>query len=181
MNEKEKMLAGLAYDAFDKQLTDDRMRAKQLCHRYNHLPPEQHKARSRILGSLINKNGSALIEPDFWVDYGYNIYLGKKFYANHHLTILDCCKVVIGDNVMVAPNVLISTAAHPTDPIERRKTEFAKPISIGDDVWIGGNVSILPGVTIGSGSTIGAGSTVNKDIPANCVAAGSPCKVLKYL
>lgn len=181
MNEQSKMLAGLPYDAWDKTLFAQRKRAKQLCHKYNLLPPEQQKTKNKVLSELLNLKGSALIEPQFWVDYGYNIYLGKKFYANHNLTILDCCEVHIGDNVMIAPNVLISTATHPTDPLERRNTEFGRPISIGNDVWIGGNVVILPGVTIGSGTTIGAGSVVTKSIPDNCIAVGNPCKVKSTL
>lgn len=181
MDEKSKMLAGLPYDAWDKQLLQERMRAKQLCHRFNQLQPEQHKVRSKIISELINTKGSVLIEPNFWVDYGYNIFVGKRFYSNHNLTILDCCEVKIGDNVMCAPNVLISTATHPIDPIERQTTEYGAPITIGDNVWIGGNAAIMPGVTIGSGTTIGAGSIVTKDIPSNCVAVGSPCRAIKHL
>ena len=107
--------------------------------------------------------------------------MGSNFYSNHNLTIIDVCKVTIGDNVMFGPHVIVSTAAHPIDPAERRKTEFGAPITIGSDVWLGGNVSVLPGITIGDNCVIGAGSVINKDIPANTVAVGIPCKVVKSL
>ncbi|AQQ67053.1 maltose acetyltransferase [Microbulbifer agarilyticus] len=179
MTEKEKMLAGLPYDAWDETLLSERMAAKSICHRFNTYDPTKLNERMALLSDFLTMKGSAHIEPNFYCDYGYNIRLGNNFYSNHNLTILDVCTVDIGDNVLLGPQVMISTATHPIDALERSTTEYGKPISIGSDVWIGGNVSILPGVSIGSNCVIGAGSVVNKNIPANCVAVGSPCKVVK--
>ena len=115
-------------------------------------------------------------------DYGYNIHIGENFYANHGLLILDAARVEIGDNVYIAPNCNIYTASHPLNIEERNKgLEYAYPVKIGNNVWIGGNVTILPGVTIGDNTTIGAGSVVTKDIPANVVAYGNPCRVAKKI
>jgi maltose O-acetyltransferase len=132
-----------------------------------------------VLAEFIHFAGRAHIEPNFWMDYGYNIHIGDNFYANHNLTILDICETRIGSNVFIGPNVLITGATHPLDPIARRETESGLPITIGNDVWIGGNVVILPGVTIGDNSTIGAGAVVTKDIPNNSVAVGNPARVIK--
>ena len=181
MTEKEKMLAGLPYDAWVTELHDDRMRAKSLCHQFNMADPTDLEARMSILAGLLCIKDKAHMEPNFFCDYGYNISVGSNFYSNHNLTIIDVCKVTIGDNVMFGPHVIVSTAAHPIDAAERRKTEFGAPITIGNDVWLGGNVSVLPGITIGDNCVIGAGSVINKDIPANTVAVGIPCKVVKSL
>ncbi|MBY6211893.1 sugar O-acetyltransferase [Microbulbifer agarilyticus] len=181
MTEKEKMLAGLPYDAWDEVLLSERMTAKAICHSFNAYDPAKLDERMALLSNLLTIDGRAHIEPNFYCDYGYNIRLGNNFYSNHHLTILDVCRVYIGDNVLIGPHVMISTATHPINAFERRTTECGKPISIGSDVWIGGNASILPGVSIGNNSVIGAGSVVNKDIPDNCVAVGNPCKVAKSL
>ncbi|MBY6188802.1 sugar O-acetyltransferase [Microbulbifer agarilyticus] len=173
------MLAGLPYDAWDEVLLSERMTAKAICHSLNAYDPAKLDERMALLSNLLTIDGRAHIEPNFYCDYGYNIRLGNNFYSNHHLTILDVCRVDIGDNVLIGPHVMISTATHPINAIERRTTEYGKPILIGSDVWIGGNVSILPGVSIGNNTVIGAGSVVNRDIPDNCVAVGGPCKVVK--
>ncbi|UJF17665.1 sugar O-acetyltransferase [Vibrio sp. SS-MA-C1-2] len=179
--EKEKMLAGLAYNAWDDELTQNRMRAKSICHQFNMADPTQLTERMKIVKSLLSFQGEAHMEPNFYCDYGFNIHVGNNFYSNHNLTILDVCEVKIGDNVLIGPHVMITTAGHPIDPIERQITEFGSPISIGNDVWIGGNVSILPGVSIGDNVVIGAGSVVNKDIPSDSVAVGNPCRVIKKI
>lgn len=181
MNEKDKMLAGLAYNAADKQLIVDRMHAKSICHRFNQAEPTVENAQMALLETLLIIKDRAHIEPNFFCDYGYNIELGSHFYSNHNLTILDVCNVVIGDNVLVGPHVMISTATHPLDPIERQHTEYGVSVTIGNNVWIGGNVSILPGVSIGDNCVIGAGSVVTRDIPINSVAVGNPCRVIKTL
>ncbi len=132
-----------------------------------------------ILGSA-GKNVAIL--PPFHCDYGFNIEVGDNFYANYNLTVLDVAKVTIGDNVFIAPNVSIYTAGHPVHPKARNSMyEYGISVTIGSDCWLGGNVVICPGVTIGSGTVIGAGSVVTHDIPANVVAAGNPCRVIREI
>ena len=133
----------------------------------------------KILGAT---KENFLIEQPFMCDYGYNIEIGENFYANHNMIILDGNKVKFGDNVFIAPNCSFYTAGHPLDYVIRNKgLEYAKPIEVGDNVWIGGNVVVLPGVTIGNNCVIGAGSIVTKDIPDNSLAVGNPCRVIKKL
>lgn len=180
--EKEKMLCGELYNAnYDLELIAERHACKVLCQQYNTLPYENETERRALLGCIIgNSSGDDIIEPSFWCDYGYNISLGKNFYANHNLVILDAAPVIFGDNVFVAPNCCFTTAGHPLDVELRNKgLEYAKPITIGNNVWIGAGVTVLPGVTIGDNATIGAGSIVNRDIPSGAVAAGVPCRVLR--
>lgn len=182
MTEKEKMLSGMAYNASDPELVNDRKKAKMLCKKYNDLDPDNYDERKKVLAELFSREHNAYIEPNFFCDYGYNIIIGKNFYANHNLIILDVNKVTIGDNVMFAPNVQLYTATHPVDAIQRISgVEMGYPIEIGDNVWIGGGSIICPGVKIGSNTTIGAGSVVTKDIPDNVVAAGNPCRVIRQL
>lgn len=182
-SEKEKMLDGEVYDPADMTLIKERARVKTLCQKYNKTSYGEIGTRKSILKEILGKTGDNFtIEPDFYCDYGYNIEIGESFYANHNLVILDCAKVKIGKNAAIGPNCGLYCAVHPTDPVERAKwVETAKPITIGDNVWLGGNVVVLPGVTIGDNTTIGAGSVVTKDIPSNVVAAGNPCKVLKKI
>ena len=177
--EKARMLAGELYRANDPQLVADRRRAKLLCHRYNASAPDLDAA---TLHELLGRPTDAYLEPPFFCDYGYNITLGRNCYANHNLVVLDCAEVTLGDNVFIGPNVVLSTAGHPVDAAERSAgVEFAHPIRIGNDVWIGANVSVLPGVEIGDRTTIGAGSVVTRSIPADCVAVGNPCRVVRQL
>jgi acetyltransferase-like isoleucine patch superfamily enzyme len=182
MTEKEKAAAGLLYDAnYDKELVSERSRAKQLLYKYNHLDPSKSDERKQLLRDLLGKvPDEFLIEQPLYCDYGYNISIGKNFFSNTNCVILDGAKVTIGDNVFIAPNVGIYTAGHPLD-VEQRNAglEYAYPVTIGDNVWIGAGVSILPGVTIGNNTVIGAGSVVTKDIPANVVAVGNPCKAVR--
>ena len=181
--EKEKMIAGELYESADTELREERMRSKELIYDYNHIRPSELKAREKIIRELFGSVGKGfLIEQPFHCDYGYNIRVGENFYANMGCGILDCAPVTIGDNVMLAPNVNIYTAGHPLD-VEQRNAgvEYAYPVTIGNNVWIGGNVTIVPGVTIGDNSVIGAGSVVTKDIPANVVAMGNPCRVVREI
>ncbi len=166
-----------------KKLFYKRTKCKALCHKYNSISPEMIGARLELLKSILAKTKSVfLLEQPFMCDYGYNIEIGENFYSNHNLIILDADKVIFGDNVLVGPNCAIYTSTHPFDADLREKgVIYTKPVIIGNNVWICGNVTILPGVTIGDNSIIGAGSVVDKSVPANVVAVGTPCKVLKYL
>jgi len=182
--EKQKAADGELYDAnYDLQLIEERDRCKELYFEYNNLPPSRKEDRKALIKKLLGKTGeSFLIEQPFYCDYGYNIEIGKNFFANMGLTILDEAKVTLGDNVFIAPHVGIYTAGHPLD-VERRNRglEYARPVTIGNNVWLGAHVCILPGVTIGDNAVIGAGSVVTKDIPANVLAAGNPCRVIREI
>ena len=183
LNEKEKMLSGELYDAGDAALVEERQRSKDLCFRYNQILPSKMKERKGIIKTLFGKTEKMfLIEQPFYCDYGYNIEIGENFYANVKVVILDCAKVTFGSNVFIAPNCGFYTVNHPLDAENRNKgLEHALPITVGDNVWIGAGCSILPGVTIGDNAVIGAGSVVVKDIPANVLAVGNPCKVIKEI
>lgn len=184
MTEKEKARLGLLYDAnYDEELLAERGRCKELCFQFNQLSPLKELEQKEIIGKLFGKTKENFcVTAPFYCDYGYNIEIGENFYSNHNLVILDGAKVEIGDNVFIAPNCCITTAGHPINIDERnRGLEYAYPIKIGNNVWIGAGVNILPGVTIGDNVTIGAGSVVNKSIPANSIAVGNPCKVIKTI
>lgn len=184
MNEKEKMNAGLLYDACkDENLFLERQKCKELCQKYNRTSPELLDERKAIMKQILGKTGKEfLIEQNFFCDYGYNVKIGENFYANHNLVILDPAAVEFGDNVFVGPNCGFYTAEHPLDAKTRIKgLEYAKPIKVGDNVWFGGNVAVLAGVTIGKNAVIGAGSVVTEDIPENALAVGNPCKVLRFI
>ena len=184
MTEEEKMLAGELYDAnYNKELFEKRIYAKELCKEFNDCNVRNLEEKKSILEKLFQKRiDTVLIEPNFYCDYGFNIHLGKNFYSNHNLVILDANKVEFGNNVFIGPNCGFYTSGHPLDYKTRNKgLEYAKPIKVGHNVWFGGNVCVLPGVTIGDNVVIGAGSVVNKDIPSNVVAVGNPCKVVKEI
>ncbi len=184
MTEKEKMLAGMLYNSMaEESLVQERQYAKKLCREYNTADPLDMKKREELMRSILGSiKGSFLIEQPFVCDYGYNIEIGENFYANYNLTVLDCAKVTVGDNVLIAPNVGIYTAGHPLTAEQRNAgLEYAYPITIGNNVWIGAGVHICPGVTIGDNAVIGAGSVVVKDIPPYALACGVPCKVIRYI
>lgn len=184
MTEKEKVKNGMLYNPnYDLKLTEERTKAKDICYEYNQTKPSDLNKRTNIIKKLVKDIGeNFLIEQPFLCDYGYNIEIGKNFYANHNLVILDSTNVKIGDNVFIAPDCGIYTAGHPIEKdIRNQGIEYAKPVTIGNDVWIGGHVTILPGVKIGNNTVIGAGSVVTKDIPDNAIAYGNPCKVVKYI
>lgn len=183
MTEKEKMLRGELYDAnYNEGLIAERNQCKIKCQQYNTMPYDA-EGRKELLSSIVGSHGeNFIIEPAFWCDYGYNIHLGENFYANHNLVILDAAPVRFGRNVFVAPNCGFYTAGHPLDAARRNQgLEYARPITVGDDVWIGAGVQVMPGVTIGSNVVIGGGSVVTRDIPADSVAVGNPCRVIKKL
>ena len=181
MTEKEKMLAGQLYCANDGELFNARKRARKLTRLFNNTTEDELDYRRELLAELLGTmDENCNIEPPFYCDYGGNITVGRNFYANFDCIVLDVCRVVIGDNVLLGPRVGIYTAGHPVDPAIRDSgLEFGQPITIGNNVWIGGNAVILPGVTIGDNAVIGAGSVVTKDVPRNAVAVGNPCKMIR--
>lgn len=181
--EKEKMLTGDLYDALDPQLAEERLKARLLLKELNDSREDQTAERLRILQELIPHAGEGLwMQPPFYCDYGYNMHIGDKVFFNFNCVVLDVAAVVIGSRTLFGPNVQVYTATHPMDHAVRATgLESAKPIRIGDDVWIGGSAIICPGVTIGDRSVIGAGSVVTKDIPADVFAAGNPCRVIRSL
>lgn len=182
MSEQDKMLAGEWFNPQDKALVDQRRHAKRLCRELNSTPPENFKACQKIARQLFACVDGCYIEPHFSCDYGKNIYLGQRFYANHNCTILDAAKVTIGDHVLLGPNVQILTNNHPLDADKRTAgLQHAHPISIGNQVWIGGGAIILPGVTIGDGAVIAAGSVVTQDVPAFHLVAGNPAQIKRQL
>jgi maltose O-acetyltransferase len=159
-----------------------RTRAKKLCVQLNAFSVNQTKARQPLYRELFGSVSSAFIEPDFFCDYGHNIFLGENFFANHHCVMLDAATIHIGDRVLLGPAVHLYTTTHPLDAAERASgIQLIAPIVLEDDCWIGGNSVIMPGVTIGKGAVIGAGSVVTKSIPAGAVAFGNPCKVQQVL
>ena len=176
------MLSGELYDPTDPELVEHRERAREICRQLNVTAPKDSNRRSTLIAELFGAATDAWIEPPFFCDYGRNITLGRKVYFNFNCTILDVMQVRIGSHTLFGPGVQIYTAMHPLDAGERRKgLEFAKPVVIGDDVWVGGAGVICPGVTIGDRSVIGAGSVVTRDVPADSFAAGNPCRVVRAL
>lgn len=191
MTEREKMLAGMLYDCGDQELLEQWHKAKDLVRDYNQTDSNDATSKQKILQELLGGSGKNLwITAPFFVDYGNNIYFGENCEVNMNCIFLDDNKISIGDNALIAPNVQIYTAFHPTNAKDRFGTNskdgdfvFCKtcsaPVTIGNDVWIGGGAIIMPGVTIGDNVVIGAGSVVTKDIPSNTVAMGNPCKVYR--
>ncbi|CAN5898842.1 maltose acetyltransferase domain-containing protein [soil metagenome] len=181
--EKQKMVAGEMYNPLDKQLVEDRIQTRLLIKALNETREDDITERSRILKELVPQAAADLwLQPPFYCDYGYNMLVGERVFFNFNCIVLDVAPVTIGSRTMFGPNVQVYTATHPLNHIERSAgLEYAKPIVIGEDVWVGGSAVICPGVTIGDRSVIGAGSVVTKDIPADVFAAGNPCKVIKPL
>ena len=184
MTEREKSQKGYLYDAnYDQQIIEERTRCADLCYEFNQCRPSDTKKQKELLTKILGSmKENPVITAPFYCDYGFNISIGKNFYTNYNVTILDGAKVTFGDNVFIAPNCVFSTAGHAIDSEQRsRGLEIALPITVGDNVWIGTNVSVLPGVTIGNNTIIGAGSVVNKNIPEGVIAEGNPCKVIRKI
>jgi maltose O-acetyltransferase len=181
-SEREKMLAGELYDPFDSELVRARNRARDLCQVLNATGESQQDERRRVVRELFGAGGDSVwMQPPFYCDYGSNILLGEQVFFNFNCIVLDVCEVRIGDYTLFGPAVQVYTATHPMSAELRRKQEFAKPITIGSDVWIGGGAILCPGVKIGSRAVIGAGSVVTRDIPEGVFAAGNPCRVVRKI
>ena len=183
MKEKEKMLLGKWYDATHQELVKQRLNAKDLCFELNQIKPSNLEKRNSIINKLLGyqPDNLELLSP-FTCDYGNNIVLGKNVFINSNCYFMDGAKITVGDNVFIGPSCGFYTANHPLDYQTRNQgIEQALPILIGNNVWLGGNVIVLPGVEIGDGCVIGAGSVVTKDIEANSIATGVPCKVIKKI
>ena len=194
MTELEKCLAGEYYDCHDEGFLKMKAKARRLLKEYHALSYEQKEEKREILSQLFRRIGTNVsVGQPFLCDYGCNISLGNNVSINMNCTFVDCNQIEIGSNVLIASNVQLYTAAHPVELSERLTPDwdpqsgeyfcrtFARPIRIGDGCWLGGGVIVLPGVTIGRGSVIGAGSVVTKDIPANSVAVGNPCRVIRTI
>ena len=181
--EKDKMLRGELYDPLDPQLSHERLQARLLTKALNESREDNPEERSQILKKLLPQAGEELwIQPPFYCDYGSNIITGEKVFFNFNCVVLDVMQVSIGSRTLFGPNVQIYTATHPMNhQIRASGVELARPVVIGEDVWVGGSAVICPGVSIGDRAVIGAGSVVTKDIPADVFAAGNPCKVIRQL
>jgi maltose O-acetyltransferase len=180
-SEQEKMLDGELYNPYDPALVAARERARSLCVRINASQPsdpDRHAALVQLLGA---GGDTVTVTSPFFCDYGSNIELGEGVYFNFNCVLLDVCRIRIGARTLIGPAVQIYTPLHPLDPVLRRTQEYGRPVEIGCDVWIGGGAVILPGVRIGDRAVIGAGSAVTRDIPADVLAAGNPCRVIRHL
>jgi len=182
-SQRERMIAGDPYFADDPELVAGIVRARRLMASYDVMPCDDHVGARQILVELLGSVGADVsLRAPLYVDYGSQITVGDRVFANFGLTALDCAPITIGDDTQIGPHVQLLTPTHPLDPEERRsKIESAAPITIGRNVWIGGGAIVLAGVTIGDNTVIGAGAVVTKDIPANVVAVGNPARVVREL
>jgi maltose O-acetyltransferase len=183
MTQRERMLAGDLYLGSDADLVEEGRRAMRLMEKYNRSSVDDAAERRAILEALLGSVGDGVeIRPPFHCDYGWQIHIGARTFVNFNLTALDVGRIDIGEDVQIGPNVQLLTPTHPTDPEPRRaKLEAAKPIAIGNNVWLGGGVIVCPGVRIGDNTVVGAGAVVVRDLPANVVAVGNPARVVRTL
>ena len=166
----------------DDAVFEEQKKCRALLQKLNFMDRSDFDGISAVVKELFGTAESAFLNPPFYCDYGKNIHVGKYFFANYNCMIIDVAPVRIGDNCQMAPNVAIYTAGHPVHPAARNTAyEYGIEVTIGDNVWLGGNTVVLPGVHIGDNTVIGAGSVVTKDIPAWCIAAGNPCKVIRRI
>lgn len=181
LTEKEKMIAGQFYRAGDAELYQMRILARQQMQALNN--ELDGRKRSDLLKAWFGGTGERIyMEPNFYCDYGSNIYVGEDFYANFNCTMLDVCEIRIGKNAMLGPNVQLLTPLHPLDPVERNSgQEYGAPITIGDNFWAGGGAIILPGVTLGDNVVVGAGAVVTKSFGDNVLLAGNPARIIKEI
>lgn len=183
MTELEKMERGLDYCFFDNEVSQRKIKAFNLCEELNKIPIEEEEKREVAIKKLFGTAGKEIsLQPNFYCDCGKNIYAGHRFLTNYNVTILDIAPVMIGSDVMIGPNTVITTVGHPISPRQRKKKMAnSKLIKIGNNVWIGANCTILPGVKIGDNAIVAAGAVVTKDVPENSIVAGVPAKVIKEI
>lgn len=180
MTMRERIAAGKLFTDYCEGLPEDRLRCKKAMKAFNGSEPDDVQTRLRLMQALFGKEVKAWIEPPFYCCYGTNIALDEGTYINMNCSFIDDGTITVGKAVMFGTNVVIATVGHPIKP-DMRQYMYADPVVIGDNCWIGANVTICPGVSIGENTVIGAGSVVTKDIPANVVAVGNPCRVLRAI
>jgi maltose O-acetyltransferase len=180
---KERMLRGELYIATDPELAADHERCRLLVERFNNSSVTEGEERQAILAELLGSIGEGTeIRPPLQCDYGYQIHIGARSFVNYGAIMLDVAEIRIGDEVQIATNVQLLTATHPLDAgLRRQAWEYGNPITIDDGVWIGGGAIICPGVHIGENTVVGAGSVVTRELPANVLAVGNPCRVIRNL
>lgn len=179
---KERMNSGKLYYCDNETLANEQLKCLEILYDFNATRPLEQEKRKELLKKMFAEIGeNCYIEPPLHANWGgKNVHFGNGVYANFNLTLVDDCDIFVGNNVMIAPNVTITTGTHPIHPgVRSKQAQYNLPVHIGNNVWIGAGVTILPGVKIGDNTVIGAGSVVTKDIPANVVALGSPCKVFR--
>ena len=179
----DRMLAGELYIADDPEIVESQHRAQERMAAYNGCPARDTTRRRELLHELLGAVGDDTeIRSPFYVDYGTQISIGHRCFANYGLMALDVATITIGDDVQIGPNVQLLTPTHPVEAEPRRqKWEAARPIVIGDNVWLGGGVIVLPGVTIGADTVVGAGAVVTRDLPSGVLALGNPARVVRQL
>ena len=182
MSEKDKQHTGEVYFPGDPEILEEQIQYQEKLYDYNQTRPSEQEKRTNLLKEMFAEIGeNCYIEPPFHANFGgHHCHFGKNVYANYNLTAVDDTHIYVGDNTMIAPNVILASAAHPLDPEERRKGyQYNQPVHIGKNCWLGAGVIVVPGASIGDDTVIGAGSVVTKDIPSGVVAVGNPCRVIK--
>ena len=184
MSEKDKQHTGEVYFPGDPEILEEQIQYQEKLYDYNQTRPSEQEKRTNLLKEMFAEIGeNCYIEPPFHANFGgHHCHFGKNVYVNYNLTAVDDTHIYVGDNTMIAPNVILASAAHPLDPEERRKGyQYNQPVHIGKNCWLGAGVIVVPGVSIGDDTVIGAGSVVTKDIPSGVVAVGNPCRVIKEI
>lgn len=183
MNAKERMKSGKIYFCTDEELAKEQLRRLDRLYDFNQTRPSEMPKRMALLKEILAEVGeNCYVEPPLHANWGCHTHFGNNVYANFNLTLVDDTDIYVGNSVLFGPNVVVAVAGHPVDPELRRKVaQFNLPVHIGNNVWIGAGAIILPGIAIGDNSVIGAGSVVTKDVPANVVAVGNPCRVLREI
>ena len=181
---KKKIKNGGLYFSDNEELVKEQLKCLELLYDFNQTRPLEIEKRQKLLKNMFAEIGeNCYIEPPLRANWGgKNVHFGNNVYVNFNLTLVDDTDIFVGDDVMIAPNVILAGGTHPISPeIRKKKGQYNLPVKIGKNVWIGAGCIVLPGVSIGDNSVIGAGSVVTKDIPKNVVAVGNPCRVLREI